>query len=63
MNPSLLRRCIMAVGAAFLAGGWAAMHYADLYQGEPDATETFSLAAVSMVLGAGLMGFAVLREK
>ena len=48
----------MAVGAGFFAGGWAAMHYAAQYQDVHDSTETFFLAAISMVVGAGLMGFA-----
>ena len=71
MNPSLLRRYIMAVGAAFLVGGWASMQYAAQYQDVKDAmppsvpqdlsTETFFLAAISMAVGAGLIGFAVLR--
>ena len=54
MTPnSLIRRLMLAVGAALLAGGWGAAAF-------PDAGQQ---AIIGMAVGAGLLGFAVPRRR
>ncbi|MEE9128542.1 MAG: hypothetical protein V3T84_00880 [Phycisphaerales bacterium] len=44
------RRLMLGIGAALLVGGWGVIRYADFIGG-----------VLSMAVGAGLIGFAVLR--
>ncbi len=50
---SAIRRLMLAVGAALLAGGWGAAAF-------PDARQQ---AIIGMAVGAGLLGFSVPRRR
>ena len=50
---SAIRRLMLAVGAALLAGGWGAAAF-------PDARQP---ATIGMAIGAGLIGVAIPRPR